>query len=226
MSTAQITPATTPTRRPTGLPGNAVGVPVQPSAVRSGTAVISPARQFLARISDRWLPRVTWSLQRTGRLGLSGTALLAASLVFLVSTYLPLSRELEDLRSQAESTRTESPANTRPVSDPGAALVRSLPARIQVPSLLGVLLKQANAAHLSIDTGKYETTALKSGVVMSYQVSFPVSGPYPQVRQFIDATLTELPSVALSELSLTRKTIGDGSVEAQIRLTFFTREGP
>jgi hypothetical protein len=46
------------------------------------------------------------------------------------------------------------------------------------------------------------------------------------VRQFIDATLTALPTVALSELSLTRKTIGDGSVEAQIRMTLFTRESP
>jgi hypothetical protein len=95
-----------------------------------------------------------------------------------------------------------------------------------MPSLLGVLLKQADAAHLSIDTGKYESSALKSGGVTSYQVSFPVSGPYPQVRQFIDATLTALPTVALSELSLTRKTIGDGSVEAQIRMTLFTRESP
>jgi hypothetical protein len=226
MSTAQMTPATASTRRQTGVHGSAVGAPISPGATRNAAAVIGPARRFLARISDRWLPRLTWSLQRTGRLGLAGTALLAASIVFLVSTYLPLSRELEDLRSQAQSTRTGTAADARPVSDPGTALLRSLPPRSQVPSLLGVLLKQADAAHLGIDTGKYETTALKSGGVMSYQVSFPVSGPYPQVRQFIDATLRELPAVALSELSLTRKAIGDSSVEAQIRLTFFTRESP
>jgi hypothetical protein len=95
-----------------------------------------------------------------------------------------------------------------------------------MPALLGVLLKQADAAHLSIDTGKYETTALKSGGVVSYQISFPITGPYPQVRQFIDATLSALPTVGMSELSLTRKSIGDGAVEAQIRLVAFTRDGP
>jgi hypothetical protein len=194
--------------------------------IHGSTAVMRAARNWLARASNQWLPRVTWSLQRTGRLGTSGAALLVASAVFLVSTSLPLSREVRELRSQVESTRTETPKDARPVSDPGTALLRSLPPRIQVPSLLGILLKQADAAHLGIDTGKYETTALKSGGVTSYQVSFPVSGPYPQVRQFIDATLMELPAVALSELSLTRKAIGDGSVEAQIRLTFFTRESP
>ena len=206
--------------------GTVVPPAPSPRPISGGGAVIAAARNWLTRASNQWLPRVSWSLQRTGRLGMSGAALLMASAVFLVSTSLPLSREVQELRSQVESTRSETPPDARPVSDPGTALLRSLPPRIQVPSLLGVLLKQADAAHLSIDTGKYETTALKSGGVMSYQVAFPVSGPYPQVRQFIDASLTELPSVALSELSLTRKTIGDGSVEAQIRLTFFTREGP
>jgi hypothetical protein len=229
MSTSQLTPApSAPSRAPParGVQGSPVGSRPTPSAVQSGTAIVGSARRLLARISDDWLPRVAWSLQRTGRLGLSGTALLVAGGVFLVSTYLPLTREVEELRSQAESARVVTATGARPVSDPGTALLRTLPSRAQVPSLLGMLLKQADAAHLSIDSGKYETTALKSGGVTSYQVSFPVSGPYPQVRQFIDTTLTELPSVALSELSLTRKTIGDGSVEAQMRLTFFTREGP
>ncbi len=112
------------------------------------------------------------------------------------------------------------------VSDPGAALLRTLPRRSQMPALLGVLVQQADAAHLSIDTGKYESTALKSGAVMTYQISFPVAGPYPQVRRFIDATLAALPAAAVTELSLTRKTIADDAVEAQIRLTVFTQDSP
>jgi hypothetical protein len=226
MSAAQMNPTTPAARRPPSVPGSAVGAKQSPGVARNDTGLIGPARRMLARISDHWLPRLTWSLQRTGRAGLAGTALLAASVVFLVSTYLPLAREVEDLRSQAGSTHVESSADARPASDTGTALLRGLPSRTDAPALLGALLEQANAAHLSIDTGKYETSPPKSGGVMSYQVSFPVSGPYPQVRQFIDATLTALPAVALSELSLTRKTIGDGSVEAQIRLTIFTREGP
>jgi hypothetical protein len=169
---------------------------------------------------------VAWSIQRTGRLGLSGLALLLAGAVFLVSTYLPLAHELYDLRGQVNSPSPRTVANSTAAGDSGAALLRSLPSRAQMPALLSVLVQQADAAHLSIDTGKYESTPLKSGAVMAYKLSFPVTGPYPQVRQFIDATLVALPAAAVSELSITRKTIGDSVVEAQVRLTVFTRDAP
>lgn len=198
------------------------------SATRdSGSVVLVAMRRALARVSDDWLPRVAWSIQRTGRVGLSGLGLLAAGLVFLVSTHLPLVHELNDLRAQTQlvSTHTHAAAPV-PLNEPGTGLLRSLPRRAEMPTVLGVLLHQADAAHLNIDTGKYEATPLKNGGVMSYQISFPVTGPYPQVRQFIDSTLAALPAAAMTELSLTRKTIGDGAVEAQIRLTVFTQDTP
>ena len=77
-----------------------------------------------------------------------------------------------------------------------------------------------------MDTGKYEMSTSKSGDIVRYKVSFPVIGPYPQVRHFIDATLAALPAAAISELSIERKAIGDSAVEAQIRLTVFTRSAP
>jgi Tfp pilus assembly protein PilO len=115
----------------------------------------------------------------------------------------------------------------RPVAaSESAATVRDLPGRADMPALLGVLFEQANAAHLSIDTGKYDMTTTKAGGVVRYKVSFPVVGPYPQVREFIDATLKAMPAVAISDLSLERKSIGDAVVEAQIRLTVFTKGAP
>lgn len=197
-----------------------------PSGARQKTSSVVPARRWLALLSNRWLPRLMWSTQRTGRLGQSGLTLLGAGLIFLISTYLPLTQELESLRTQLDAARNEAAAVPRPTADPSATLLRRLPPRAQMPALLGVLLRQADAAHLSIDTGKYETKVQKSGGVMSYQMSFPLTGPYPQIRQFIDATLVALPAVAVNELSLTRKSIADGSVEAQIRLTAFVQDTP
>ena len=202
------------------LSGSLLRTPVKAQAL-----VTITARRWLALVSDQWLPHLTWSVQRTGRAGLSGLALLLASLVFLLSTHLPLARQVEELRSdlqRAHEQRVKTPTTTAP----DGALLRNLPRRALMPTLLGTLLHEADAAHLSIDTGKYETTALKNGGVVTYQISFPVTGQYPQVRQFIDATLAALPMVAVSELSLTRKTIGDGTVEAQIRLTAFTQDRP
>lgn len=208
-------------KAPTSAPASGSG-----NLTRTKGSVLVVVRGWLQRASDQWLPQLTWSVQRTGRVGLAGMALLLASLVFLVSAHLPLGREVEDLRSQLDVARAQTVKTPASVADSSAALLRSLPGRAQMPSLLGVLLHQADVAHLSIDTGKYETTALKSGGVISYQISFPVTGAYPQVRQFIDGTLAALPSVAVTELSLTRKTIGDGTVEAQVRLSAFTRDRP
>jgi Tfp pilus assembly protein PilO len=224
MSAPQSTATSTPPRPPVGKTG---AVAVSPSRLVSTSGQLAlPMRRWLVLVSERWLPQLLWSAHRTGRLGMSGLALLATALIFLLSTYLPLTREIEELRGQLQSARVDAVSAPAPASNSGALLLRSLPTRTQMPALLGVLLKQAAAARLTIDTGKYETAPLKSGGVTSYQVSFPITGSYPQVRQFIDATLVALPSVALSELSLTRKTIGDGSVEAQIRLTVFTRDAP
>ena len=212
-------------------PTSVKAVPPAPASnvaklTRTKLGAFVTVRTGLARVSGQWLPRLAWSVQRSGRTGLSGIALLLAGLVFLASVHLPLTREVETLRSQVKLSRAQAVNTQASVAESDTALLHSLPGRAQMPALLGVLLRQADNAHLTIDTGKYETTALKSGGVVSYQVSFPVTGSYPQVRQFIDATLAALPAVAVTELSLTRKTVGDASVEAQIRLTAFTQDRP
>ena len=91
---------------------------------------------------------------------------------------------------------------------------------------MGVLLAQADNAKLALDTGKYDMALSKAGDITRYNVTFPVIGPYPQVRQFIDAVLVALPAVSITELNIERKTIVDGQVEARLRLTFYTRSAP
>ncbi len=62
--------------------------------------------------------------------------------------------------------------------------------------------------------------------MVRYQIAFPVTGPYPQIRAFIDSTLATMPAVGLSELVLERKSIADVNVEAQLRMTVYTRSTP
>jgi Tfp pilus assembly protein PilO len=104
-----------------------------------------------------------------------------------------------------------------------ATAMRALPARSDMPAMLNQLFDQAARARLAVDTAKYEVNATRSSGVVRYQIVFPVTGPYPQIRAFIDATLATMPAVALSELVLERKSIGDRNVEAQIRMTVYTR---
>jgi len=171
------------------------------------------------------LAHLAWSVKGTGRLGLAGIALLAASGVFFLSTYLPLRGDTQALNLQLDGMRgTQSSVPRHAPINSGAQLLSSLPARGDMPALLGVVLAQANAAHLTIDSGKYDESVMKGGGLVRYRVNFPLVGSYPQIRQFIDALLTAMPNVAVSDLSVQRKAITDGAVEAQVGLTVFTRE--
>ncbi len=199
--------------------------PVAAPSTRRSDALV-PLRRFGLRLSSEWLPAVGWFVGRTGRTGLIGIGLLIASAVFVASTHLKVVDEVSGLRQEIASAHRQASAGPREAtSDPLRAL-RSLPTRADMPAVLGVLLKQADAAHLTLDTGKYEISATKSGEFTRYKLSFPITGPYPQVRGFIDSTLQAMPAVAISNLSFERKTIGDPTVEAQIRMTVFTRSAP
>ena len=200
---------------------------VQPlSAVPAYAGVHQWMRRIGTQASNVWLPALAWWVGLTGRAGLAGLALLGASAVFLISTHLPMAQEVQKLR--AELTEAQMRANTTPLpalSEPAKAL-QSLPARTDVPQVLGILLKQADAAQLTIDTAKYEISATKAGSLVRYRISFPIDGPYPQVRRFIDATLNAIPALAIDDLSISRKAVSDNAVEAQLRMTIFSRGSP
>jgi hypothetical protein len=209
----QIALAPAPTRAP----------PPVPTPRRSD--LMAPTRRAIERLQNEWLPLVGWHVSRSGRTGLVGIGLAVASAVFFFSTVGQVSNEATLLRADLAKAQSH-PVVIAPLASEAQATLRHLPSRAEMPALLGVLLKQADDAKLTLDTGKYEAQATKAGDITRYRVSFPVTGPYLQVRQFVDAVLVALPAVSISELNIERKTIGDGQVEARLRLTFYTRSAP
>lgn len=215
----------------------APAVPAVDSPVTSANVVHSTARQIVSpsiaqRVFRQWIPTAGWALRRTGQRGLVGLALLATTAVFLVSTYRPTVDEVHSLRAdlaQAQA-RTLAAGHRDRVDDTAKddprRLLESLPIRADVPKTLGTIIAQAEAAGLSLDTGKYDVTATRTGAVTRTNVTLPVTGPYPVVRGFMDHVLEAVPSAAITELSIERKSIADGVVEANIRLTLYTRGSP
>jgi len=198
--------------------------PRPPVPVARRSDMMAPARRALDRAQNEWAPLVAWHVGRSGRSGLVGIGLALAAAVFFFSTHMQVANETAALRADLAKAKTHTTV-VAPLASEAQQTLRHLPSRADMPALLGVLLQQAETAKLSLDTGKYETQASKSGDITRYRVSFPVTGPYPQVRQFVDAVLVALPSVSISELNIERKTISDGQVEARLRLTFYTRGG-
>ena len=202
------------------------GAVARPPATPARADLPAFPRRLAVTLRNEWLPRAAWTISRTGRPGLVGIALLLASALFLLSTHRKVAAQVEtlrrDLAAAQELART---AGARKVADPAAAKL-ALPARIDMPAILGQLFKKATRAQLAVDTAKYEIKTTRSSGVVRHQIAFPVTGPYPQIRAFIDATLSTMPEVALSDLALERKSITDGNVEAQIRMTVYTRSDP
>jgi len=184
------------------------------------------ASRLAVRLRSEWLPRAGWTMGRTGRPGLLGIALLLAAALFLVTTHLPVASEVAALRAElaAAQGQARAPAADE-VADPVTA-ISALPARSDMPEILRDLFGRAAQARLAVDTGKYEVSATKGSRAVRYRIAFPVRGPYPQIRAFLDGTLAAMPAVALDGLVLERRSIGDGNVEAQIRMTVFTRSSP
>ena len=202
------------------------GAAARPAATLGRADTPALARRVAARLGNEWLPRATWTISRTGRPGVVGIALLLAAALFLFSTHLKVAAEVKTLRADlATAQRQARTTAADKVADPGTAM-RALPARTDMPAILRQLFDGATRAQLAVDTAKYEINATKSSGVVRYQIAFPVTGPYPQIRAFLDATLATMPAVALRDLALDRKSIGDGNIEAQLRMTVYTRSAP
>ncbi len=179
------------------------------------------------RLADEWLARAGWTISRTGRSGLVGLALLAAAALFLLSTHLRVAADVKALRADVASAQRQArTAAAEEVGDPVPAEDTVLPARSDMPAVLRQLFAKATDAKLAVDTAKYEIDATRGNGVVRYRIAFPITGPYPQIRAFLDATLATMPAVAIKDLALERKSIGDDNVEAQIRMTIYARSDP
>ena len=209
---ASSTPLATVTSR------GAVAAPVSPVS-RS-----LPSR--LSRRANQWVGTLSWRVGRTGRPGLVGLALMLASIVFFVSTQLPMTAELQSLRGQVAASQLGPTQTGLAHHDPAGAARLSLPERSDTNDVLRVLLQKAEEAQLTLDAAKYEMSSTKSGALLRYSVTFPVVGSYPQIRKFIDSSLKAVPAVALTDLAIERKSIADAEVEARIRMTIFSKVAP
>lgn len=86
---------------------------------------------------------------------------------------------------------------------------------------LGKIYAAAAKHGLVLEQGEYRSAPDKTGKLMRYQVTLPVKGSYVQVREFIDAVLTDVPVAALDDVGFKRETVGATNLEARIKFTLF-----
>lgn len=81
------------------------------------------------------------------------------------------------------------------------------------------------AAHgVTLAKGEYRLVGDADSPLRRYEVTFPVTAPYPSIRAFLGEALEELPTAALEQVTFERKRIGESGVEAQVRLTLYVEQ--
>ncbi len=189
----------------------------------------APALRGAARIkriantaTARAVPTILYQMNRVGRSGMAGAALILFAAVFFFSAVLPQFGRISSLRSEILQAQKQG----GPDASPHVKLNRfldNLPKRSELPAIAGKMFALATAAGVTLDRGHYELAPLRSGHLARYRMTFPIKGHYPAIRHFIDATLLAVPSAALEGMRIERKTAGDDNVEAELGFSVFVR---
>lgn len=215
--TAVVAEQPDPTSRPI-VPGQAPlsgSAPVPARAAR--TEMLARARTALARV----VPQSQYQLARIGPAGQMGLAALVAAAVIAVSVLIPARNAIHTL--SADIAQAQHQAHTAGTLQGIPGFVAALPTRSQIPAVLGVVVEQASKAGVTLDNGHYEFSPAKAGGVARYELEFPVKASYPNIRDFINRTLTAVPAAGLDKLHVERKAVGDTVVSADVRFVIFVR---
>lgn len=183
----------------------------------------SGALEGLRSATAQLLPYAQYQLTRLGVAGQAGIAALTAAAVIAVTALLPAHQAEQRLSAELTQVRNAPMSASARLKAPG--LVASLPTRTDISAVIGQVYAEAKGAGVSLDTGHYVYAPAKGGAVARYELEFPVKASYPDIRSFIDHTLSAVPAAALGKLRLERKAVGDAVVAADIVFVVFVRSG-
>jgi Tfp pilus assembly protein PilO len=98
---------------------------------------------------------------------------------------------------------------------------RAFPNEKTAPDWIGKIADIAHQNKLLLTQGEYVASRDPSSRLVRLQMTLPLHGSYPQIRQFLAAIQTQLPTVALEQVGFERQKIGDPLVDAKVRLVLF-----
>lgn len=205
-------------------PESQAAVPVPAAPLAAPAAVVQrPLLNVRMRTAAvRSIPMLIYQVNRLGRTGAAGAGLILFAAVFMLTAVLPQYRDITSLREEIRGAQRAGSADPSPHARLGR-FMDTLPKRSELPAIAGQIFKLAAVAGVTLDQGRYELTPLHSGKLARYRMSFPIKGPYPNIRQFIDATLSTIPSASVDGMRIERKTAGDANVDADLRFSIFVR---
>lgn len=162
-------------------------------------------------------------LRRIGLPGVLALGVLAACAAFWASTLAPLEERASTARARLARLDARPEAERRAAAEtPEAGLAefyRFFASDLDATAWLERLHALARAERLELPQGAYRYNPATDERLARYEINLPVRGTYPQIRRFIASVLNEVPVLSLDQIAFEKKRVGDGEVEAQLRLT-------
>ena len=170
--------------------------------------------------------RVQRLLDALGPAGVAGIGVLLFCLPFYFSALAPAEAARERRSAAAAAARQPLPQMQRG-EDFSADLERfysRFPPVERLPSELDALYAHAKVSKVQLLQGEYRMES-RGAALTAYQVTLPVRGSYPQLRQFVGRVLKDMPTTSVDAVRFERKKAADAQLEAQVRLTIYLRKG-
>lgn len=208
-------------------PAAAAPVPTAGASAVAASPSTSAARahevaQRAVRVLAQWLPQVRYRVLQLGPAGLTGASSMTLAVLAGLLFALPAHRAEVLLHQQLLHAPASATSDGGSPATP-AQLLATLPARAEVPAVLGEVLKVAQQSGIVLEKGHYDYRAPQAATPGRYSLEFPVKGPYLNVRNFIDHTLSAVPAVALEKLRIERKAVGDAAINADVTFSLYVR---
>jgi len=161
-------------------------------------------------------------LRRVGRPGIAAIGLMLACMTFWLSAMLPLAerRAVAVAGIEAIDARLKSGRAIRA----GAGLDEFygfFRGDRRPADWLEVIYRLARENGLDLRQGTYRYNRVSGERLVRYEVNLPVRGPYVQIRRFLADVLNEIPIAALDQVSFEKRSVGDPTIEAQLRITLY-----
>lgn len=197
--------------------------PAPMQAVVAGPELRQKLTSWLQRMTTHTLPVTWYRIARVGPAGLVGGAAILAAITIFTLAMVTERHAADALSARLAHVQTHPGELVTPDAGAGRVLT-ALPRRQEMPAVLGLVLEQARAANVGLDNGHYTYSVPKGGNgIARYELEFPVKASYPNVRDFINRTLSAVPAAGLDKLRIERKAVGDSLVSADIRFVVFVR---
>jgi Tfp pilus assembly protein PilO len=167
---------------------------------------------------------------KLGALGILGLLGLMCSLFTSLILLLPAEQELNQ-KKQEVAILTQQPKEAihpqkTKLSDEQSLqkFYQQFPPTTDLSKILAQIHQLATEKGISLVVGEYKMAPdFNNPRLMRYAISFPVQSNYKKIYDFIATASDKFPSLGLSDVSIKRDSVKDGSVQIKLSYVLFLR---